>query len=1140
MGRSKRFELQGRSRGRKVPLLLVITTAITITTNSPSSLAADEEGSCAPVVGRVVSLQGKVEAQRARSQAWIPVPRLDTPLCEGDRLRTGRASRAAIFIQPENLIRIDQNTELTVSQSKEETFIEFFQELTARAADAAAQGCGAGYFITRFPKNFRIRTPHVNAAVEGTEFLVAMRCETTELAVFEGKVRAQTIASSQEQTLTSGQVLAAGSTEPAAIKLLVKPTDAVQWALYYPPLSDASVAAQFPSSSDCLHLPDTLRPVCYSQRTEQLLRVGRVDEAETEINQALAQTPTDGNIFAIRSVISLVKNDREGALSAAQKAVEISPKSSRAWIALSYAQQAHFKLEDSLKSIQRAAEISTDSSLVQARLAELYMSLGRTRDAEKAARRAVKANPNEERPYTVLGFVHLAHINVKAAQVDFRNALERDSTAPLPRLGLGLAIIRQGQLIPGREQLEIAVALDPSNSLLRSYVGKGYYEENTKERDKLAATQFDLAKQLDSNDPTPWFYNAILRDSKNRPIDAIQELQQSISLNDNRGVYRSRLLLDQDLASRATEVGRISDSLGFSRTSVIEGWNSLLLDPANYSAHRLLSDAYGHLPQHDIARVSELLQSQLLQPLGLNPVQPLLAESNLTISATTTSLDPSFNEFSSLFMRDRLRLVASGLTASNDTDAHDIILFGTKDRISAAAAQSQYDTAGFRPNADYREGIYSLFSQVALTGTDSLQGEYRWKKLDHGDISLRYSPDNFFANDRRHLENTTSRIGYHSALSSRSDVVVSWIHVDNSERQHVERVLDPSIPLTFIIDGVREDSGSTSEIQYQYRSGTVNVIIGAGYVATDGTLTDTTQLAPFFPPDPPTISDVGVRQRSAYGYLYWNPSATWHWTFGLGTADYKSADLDKSQINPKIGLIWQPVESTSFRAAAFRSLKRELVTDQTIEPTGVAGFNQFFDDFNATDSTRIGAAIDQKLGSAGRAGLEVSRRRLFGPIDDITQEEEQREVLNSAYWHLPIGRSTALSTQVLYQRFDRDRLPADTTNPKKLSTLTIPVMATWFANQNLFFKLAATYVRQDVEYVDTSATGVVTVSDPFWLFDTQAGFRLPRRIGVLTLGVNNFTNDKFNYQDLNYRSSSPRLPAFVPERTFFLKGTLSF
>jgi hypothetical protein len=40
-------------------------------------------------------------------------------------------------------------------------------------------------------------------------------------------------------------------------------------------------------------------------------------------------------------------------------------------------------------------------------------------------------------------------------------------------------------------------------------------------------------------DPTSWFYDAILKQSINRPVEALDDLQKSIELNDNRAVYRS-------------------------------------------------------------------------------------------------------------------------------------------------------------------------------------------------------------------------------------------------------------------------------------------------------------------------------------------------------------------------------------------------------------------------------------------------------------------------------------------------------------------------------------------------------------------------------------------------------------------------
>src|SRR6185436_12116764 len=99
----------------------------------------------------------------------------------------------------------------------------------------------------------------------------------------------------------------------------------------------------------------------------------------------------------------------------------------------------------------------------------------------------------------------------------------------LAHLGLGLAAIKDGKLAEGRSELEIAVALDPQNALLRSYLGKAYSDEL---RDALAGVQLERAKQLDPRDPTAWFYNAIRLQVLNRPGEALEELQESIQRND--------------------------------------------------------------------------------------------------------------------------------------------------------------------------------------------------------------------------------------------------------------------------------------------------------------------------------------------------------------------------------------------------------------------------------------------------------------------------------------------------------------------------------------------------------------------------------------------------------------------------------
>src|SRR5688500_926673 len=78
--------------------------------------------------------------------------------------------------------------------------------------------------------------------------------------------------------------------------------------------------------------------------------------------------------------------------------------------------------------------------------------------------------------------------------------------------------------------------------------------------------------------------------------------------------------------------------------------------------------------------------------------------------------------------------------------------------------------------------------------------------------------------------------------------------------------------------------------------------------------------------------------------------------------------------------MWDITPNTTLRLAFLRTLKRSLRTDQTIEPTQVAGFNQFFDDFNGTKTSRYGVGLDQKFSSHLYGGLEISRRELEVPI----------------------------------------------------------------------------------------------------------------------------------------------------------------
>jgi tetratricopeptide (TPR) repeat protein len=316
--------------------------------------------------------------------------------------------------------------------------------------------------------------------------------------------------------------------------------------------------------------------------------VGRVDEACSDIDKALAKDPKAGLAYALRAIIEVVQNERPQALASAEKAVALTP-SAAAKIALSYARQADFRLEAARETLLSAVREHPEDSLAWARLAELWLMFAERGKALDAARKAETLAPDLARTQIVLGFAALSDNREAGSKTAFERAISLSSDDPLAHLGLGLAKIKRGHLEEGRSELEAAVALDSSNALLRSYLGKAYYEEK---RPPLEGKQYNIAKELDPADSTPYFYSTIDKQTTNRPVQALHDLQKAIELNGNRAVYRSRLLLDSDLAAREASIARIYTNLGFQQRALVEGWKSVNADPSNFSAHRFLADSY--------------------------------------------------------------------------------------------------------------------------------------------------------------------------------------------------------------------------------------------------------------------------------------------------------------------------------------------------------------------------------------------------------------------------------------------------------------------------------------------------------------------------------------------------------------------
>jgi tetratricopeptide (TPR) repeat protein len=1094
--------------------------------------------SCDEWVAKVVSLEGSVEVKRSGETKWLQVQR-DETFCAGDMIRVLEKSRADLAFSNQPLLRLDQNSAITLAEIEEEGSGGLAGLFKSAAKLDLLEG--AAHFFSRLPRNLEVRTAFVNAGVEGTEFFIEVDDTKTSISVFEGKVLAANAAGSVG--LTSGQSAVAEAGKAPVLRVIANPRDAVRWALHYPQVLDG---------------PGTDSGIDQAAR---MLGVGRVEEAGRTLDQIVRTAPGNSNALALQTIIAVVQNDKETALALGDKAVTAGPDSATAKIALSYAQQANFDLENARASLEEAVQLEPDNALAWARLAELQSAFGDLEKAVASARKAVAINPNLSRTQTVLGFAYLTQVKTSMAGDAFNKAIEFDQADPLPRLGLGLAKIRDGQLAEGRREIEIAASLDSNSSLIRSYLGKAYYEEK---RSELDGREYAIAKELDPNDPTPWFYDAIRKQTINQPVAALHDLQKAIALNNNRAVYRSKLMLDSDLAARSASLARIYSDLGFQQRALVEGYNSVNTDPTNYSAHRFLADSYSALPRHEIARVSELLQSQLLQPTNITPIQPVLAESNLFLISSGGAANASFSEYNPLFNRNQVSVLASGQIGENSTGAGEAVISGIYNKASFSVGYSQFETDGWRDNAFQEDKIGNVFLQYELSHKTSIQAEYRYRDDDRGDTRLRFFEDDFWPVLSEGNKTDTYRIGMHHSFSPSSLLLGNFSYQkgdgDLANLLYFWYYPEPP-PLEEYFDLQDDQEAYSAEVEHMFRSAKFNMISGAGLfkVEIDETITDDWYDPYYMPPyyieewSSVTESETDIDHYNIYLYSYLNVLDNVILTVGASgdffSKDFKESDdndMDENQFNPKLGITWNPAPDTTLRAAVFRTLKRTLITNQTLEPTQVAGFNQFYDDINATDAWHYGAAVDQKLSANIFFGAELSYRDLDVPyfIDTAEPPAPPDFVLRTSSWEEHEGRAylywtpqdwLAVRTEYQYEKLDRD--PEFAFNIKEVKTHRIPLGINFFHPTGLSLGLKVTYVnqkgefeRQEADYMDFESG-----EDDFFLVDTLISYRLPKRYGFISIAAMNIFDEEFEYADTDFKNASMQ-----PGRTVYGKFTLAF
>lgn len=403
---------------------------------------------------------------------------------------------------------------------------------------------------------------------------------------------------------------------------------------------------------------------------------------------------------------------------------------------------------------------------------------------------------------------------------------------------------------------------------------------------------------------------------------------------------------------------------------------------------------------------------------------------------------------------------------------------------------------------------------------------------------------------------------------------------------------DSGIPTLTTVRGItmHEKFGNdltiySGELQQIWQTPVHNTIVGTRiqYGSFDThNLQNTPSSLAFVFQNPPTNSAQQdssslFKRISVYGYHQWQLFDSLQLIGGLAydrltfpqnfqTVPISGSDQTVDQLSPKAGLIWTPLDNTTFRFAYTRSLAgASLDQSYQLEPSQVAGFIQSYRSIipesvvgpvPGAKFETFGFSLEQKfptrtyLGVSGDLLYSDVQRTVgaFASLDafDFAVPSGLREDLNYKEQSLLftanqlIGRNWSLGARyrlsdavinynyagvpngLLFNNFQpRQRLEAVLNQVDLFVVYNHP--CGFFAQEEAHW-----YAQNNIGY---------TPGEPgadFWQFNAFVGYRFPRRKAEITFGLLNLTGQNYNLNPLNLYNELPR------SRTLALRLQLNF
>lgn len=1156
------------------------TRAAAVTTNPPVAAPITRvrpAETVRPGSSELVEISGQVEVAASATAPWQPA-QLRQSLPEGARIRTLAQSRATLQFSDRSVLRLGPSSLLVLQPPRSPPATRrFLLEI------------GRLFFLHREePSDVEFETPLAIGAIRGTEFVLESEPDRGRgaLALFDGAVEIQQ--DDARIRLSSGDQVELLRNQSPRVTRMVIAQQAIQWCLYYPgvlylpdlqlstaeraSLESSLAAWQRGSVREAIQkypsvpLPDA-GPGSRLYQAALQLAAGEVEDAHRILNSVDPSQPLAG---ALREVIAAVRFESVVHLP--------SPGSASAWLARSYYLQSQARLPDALAATRTAVAMAPDFGFAWIRLAELHLAFDDRRAAEIALARGLALCPDSAPGHAMQGFLLLRRFQPRQALAAFEHAAELDGALGNAWLGQGLALGQQRRADDARRAFQVAAALEPQRAEIRSYLGKSWAEAVDSPR---AQHELQLARDLDPGDPTPWLYSGLDHFQNRRPNDAVRNLERSVELNDNRAIFRSRWLLDQDRATRNADLAALYHDVGLHEVARLRAARAVQDDYANFSAHLFLArslqereDPSGAQLRLETPRQNELLLANLLAPPG----------------AGNLSLQLSQQDHLRYFGPKPFGLQSFTHYASDGDWLQAMSAFGSAGAFSYALDFQYRSLEGDHPNAGSERTQLSLQTKYAVSPDDELYLQIGTANGRSGDPFLHLDPaltdPDLHAVER---QEPSLYAGWHHTWSPSHHTLLlaSWLrdrleltdpaHAIPFLRQSAGQIL--SVDTERAVFDLRQESDfdlRSIDLQHLWSSPKYGLVAGVRY--QDGDLENAATLAgPLPPPFAQQQTENAMERIDLYADAFWRPIDALRLSAGIGFHHLRypaNADLpplsevqdSRDLLAPRLGAVWDLLPRTHLRAAYAQSLGGLYFDDSLrLEPTQVAGFTTSYRslipesvagllpasrfetaalglDHAFTNGLFLGIDL-QRLRSDGQREIGAAANSLPIPLPDTvtstTEDLDLEEHALGAYATLLLGRDVSLG--VRYQFTDRQlddrypQIPSTTVGldqlerdlASRLHTVSLSTQfhhpTGWFAEWQSVWRLQ-----------DNSGTGVPTAEEDFWQHHVFAGYRFPRHRAELRLGILNIADTDYRLHPLSLDLPLPR------ERTFTASLKLNF